>query len=440
MNKQATNGSRTFQSEWLILPKLLYFWLNMAIYTASSFITKFFVTKWNLKEYQIAFMMSLQITIFFGAMFWTNLVDRLHTPRRILLTAVSGYAVFFCCLALPVFGGPDQGLHRLIYSAVVLALTWTFSSCFYPIVDSTILAILERNPNFTKDHYTNQRLWGVPAHVLGITISGWAFDYFGIMGYQVTVLLSTIIFALVAFLTMPSRLDAPKKKLDAEKLEAGESASTLNINPTRTLLANPSFLFLLFFALSGGILRSTLTNFQTHHMEKGYKTSSFFAALTSISRIGSEVSVYIFSKRIAACIGIYWMLILSQVAGLMRVFGYAFAPTHGYWRYLPFFLEFPKGLNSGLLVASSVRIASDIAPPGCGSSAQGLFSGTYTGLSMFIGGIINGSLLLISNNSLPFMFQWVGFLSLTCTVLCFIKYGYFDRVMKVPFVKQKAIA
>jgi hypothetical protein len=132
------------------------------------------------------------------------------------------------------------------------------------------------------------------------------------------------------------------------------------------------------------------------------------------------------------------MLVLSQIAGLVRVFGYAFF-TSPDSALLPFFLEISKGLNSGLLVTSSVRIASDIAPPGCESSAQGLFSGTYTGLSMFVGGFFNGFLLYISNNNLCFMFKWVGFLSLTCTIIFIIKYSFFDRVMKLPGLPAKAI-
>jgi hypothetical protein len=440
MKPNPVNDSRAVPTDWLIMPKVLYFWLNMAIYTATSFITKFFMAKWSLSEFQIAFMMSLQISIFFGAMFWTNLVDRIRQPRKVLMTAVIGYAVFFSCLALPIFTRPDQGTHRLIYSSVILAFTWTCSSCFYPIVDTTILNLLEKNPNFTKDHYNNQRLWGVPGHVIGISLSGWVFSKFGIIGYEVVVLLSTITFSVVAWFTMPEKLAESRRSeaKDSSSIPIGDSASTLKINPTWTLLSDPSFLFFCFVGLSGGILRSTLTNFQTHHMEKTFKMDSFWASLTAVPRIGSEIGVYLFAKKLIQYIGLYWMLLLSLMAGMVRVFGYAYAPSHGYWKYLPFFLEIPKGLNSGLLVTSSVRIASDIAPPGCASSAQGLFSGIYTGLSMFVGGNINGVLLYISGNDLKFMFKWVGYLVLTCTAMSFAKYGFIDRSMKLPFVKSRS--
>lgn len=451
MTTNLDHGSRAFDSEWLILPKVLYFWLNMAIYTATTFITKFFMNQWKLEEYQVAVVMSLQITIFFGAMFWTNLVDRLRKPRMLLMMAIVGYAVFFCFLGLPIFLRPDQGLHRLIYSSVILSFTWMCSSCFYPLVDSTIMMMLERDPNFTKDHYNNQRLWGVPAHVLGGVVSGWAFDKFGVLGYKVGVLISTLIFAIVAFFAMPAVIteDVVKKSSkESDGMEKGEktaSTSTENLlapaaqNPTWALLSKPSFVFFLIFGLSSGILRSSLTNFQSHHMEKGFKMSSTNAAFTTVPRIASEVAVYVFGKHLARYIGVYWMLVLSQVAGLVRIFGYAFF-TSPKSLLLPFFLEVSKGLNSGLLVTSSVRIASDIAPPGCASSAQGLFSGTYTGLSMFVGGLINGLLLYWSGNNLCFMFKWVGFFSLACTVSFCVKYAFIDRVMKFPGLKTHPTA
>lgn len=446
MTTNLDHGSRAFDSKWLILPKVLYFWLNMAIYTATTFITKFFMNKWKLLEYQVAVVMSLQITIFFGAMFWTNLADRLRKPRMLLMMAIVGYAVFFCCLGLPIFLRPDQGLHRLIYSSVILSFTWMCSSCFYPLVDSTIMMMLERDPNFTKDHYNNQRLWGVPAHVLGGIVSGWAFDKFGVLGYEAGVLISTLIFAVVAFISMPAVMteDVKKPSKDMEKGQQA-SASSENLlapavqNPTWTLLSKPSFVFFLIFGLSGGILRSSLTNFQSHHMEKGFKMTSTNAAFTTVPRIASEVAVYVFGKHLARYIGVYWMLVLSQVAGLVRIFGYAFF-TSPESMFLPFFLEVSKGLNSGLLVTSSVRIASDIAPPGCASSAQGLFSGTYSGLSMFVGGLINGLLLYWSGNNLCFMFKWVGVFSLICTITFFVKYAFFDRVMKIPGFTAKSTA
>lgn len=437
MSASQPNDSVSFESRWLLLPKLLYFWLNMAIYTASSFIAKFFIKKWKMEEYQIAFMMSLQVTIFFGAMFWTNLADRIRQPRKILMIAIVGYALSFCCLGLPVFPGKEQGYHRLVFTSIVLSFTWMFSSCFYPIVDSTIMMLLEQDPNFTKDHYNNQRLWGVPAHVLGNIVSGWAMTRFGIIGYEITVFISTVIFAAVAFITMPSKMIESSSMAFDKAEKGGDGKETKSAaNPTWMLLSDFNFLFFLIFGLSAGLLRSTLTNFQTHHVEKTYKTDSFWAALTCIPRIASEVAVYLTAKRLSKWCGVYWMLFLSQVAGLIRVFGYAFAPTHGNWHYLPFLLEIPKGINSGLLVTSSVRIASDIAPSGCATSAQGLFSGTYTGLSMFIGGIVNGLLLYYSDNNLTFMFKWVGLFSALCTTGLFIKYVFYDKLITLPFTRK----
>ena len=52
-------------------------------------------------------------------------------------------------------------------------------------------------------------------------------------------------------------------------------------------------------------------------------------------------------------------------------------------------LELFKGLNSGLVTAGAVRIASDLAPPGGANTAQGLFTGILVGFSTFVGGILS---------------------------------------------------
>ncbi len=377
--------------------------------------------------------MSLQVVIFVGAMLWTNLTDRLGKPKGILMVAILGYTVFFSLLALPVFTRPEQVAERLIFTSSVLSFTWVFSSCFFPIVDSTILAMLEKAPNFTKDHYNNQRMWGVPAHVVAGFVSGKAMRLYGTIGYQAVVFISTLCFAVMAFWTMPSKIDFNKdmKTADVEKVESVQVKET-PINPTWKLLTNWDFMFFAMVGLSAGILRSSLTNFQAYHMEKSYKMPTEKTSYTAIPRIGSEIAIYMFGKKLSKKIGNYWMLILSQVAGLFRVFGYAFAPVDGNWQYFPYVLEASKGLNSGLFVASSVRIASDIAPPGCATSAQGLFSGTYAGLAMFVGGIISGSLLYYADNDLHFMFAWIGYISLLFTVIFVVRYGFFDRRLHLP--------
>jgi hypothetical protein len=208
-------------------------------------------------------------------------------------------------------------------------------------------------------------------------------------------------------------------------------------NPTLTLLGNFGFVFFLLFGLSAGMLRAALSNFQTFFVEKSYKSNSFISSLSSVSRVFSEVAVFFYAKDMSNAIGIYWLLLLSQVAGLVRIFGYAFCPQNADWWILPFVLEVFKGLNSGLIVTSSVRIASDIAPSGCASSAQGLFSGTYQGLSMFVGGIFSGTLLYYNGNDLKSLFKWTGSISLVFMTIFAFKFAFIDRVVSLPGLKRR---
>lgn len=390
-----------------------------------------------MQEYQIAYLMSLQVVSFFGSVFWSNMADRWKKPRVLLQIAAAGYAISFACLALPVFPGEGNEMYRFIYSASVMSTTWFCISAFFPLIDGCIMTMLSRDPNFTKDHYNHQRLFGIPAHILAIVLSGWTFKNFGSLGFQCLVVSCTLCFGVAVTFCVPDYLeDAPVKKHHSHHAVEMKDQAVVD-SPTFTLLRNFGFVFFLLFGLSAGMLRAALSNFQTFFVEKNYKSDPFISSLSSVSRVASEIAVFFYAKKMSNAIGIYWLLLLSQVAGLVRIFGYAFGPEDPKWWILPFVLEIFKGLNSGLIVTSSVRIASDIAPPGCASSAQGLFAGTYQGLSMFVGGIFSGTLLYYNGNDLKSLFKWTGSISLVFMTIFAFKFAFIDRVIKLPCMKGK---
>ena len=103
-----------------------------------------------------------------------------------------------------------------------------------------------------------------------------------------------------------------------------------------------------------------------------------------MNRVVPEALLYFFSKEISQYLGIYWVLIIGHTAGVLRMFWLHHGPC---WSLLGFHsrnlglysiyaLEWLKGVNSSLVISSAARIASDMAPKGLASTAQGLVAGT----------------------------------------------------------------
>jgi len=199
--------------------------------------------------------------------------------------------------------------------------------------------------------------------------------------------------------------------------------------------------FMLFIAFSG-IVRSVATNFQKPiavAITGGHEKDTIWF---DVARTVSEMFVYYTAKYMKSAMGVYWILALSQITGIVRIAGYGWLDT-GVWysKYAAAALELLKGFNSGLISSSAIAIASNLAPPGCESTAQGLYSGNYSGLSAALGGIVSGAILQYlydptkpdsSVEDLQTMFRWVSIATTAVTALLMCKYIFIDRVMGIP--------
>ena len=65
-------------------PKLIYFTLNMALYSSLTFTSAYFFERWGLEIYQFGALSSLSVIELFGAIWWGGLADRTGKHRRIL--------------------------------------------------------------------------------------------------------------------------------------------------------------------------------------------------------------------------------------------------------------------------------------------------------------------------------------------------------------------
>lgn len=448
-----TNHLARLDQKWFLLPKLIYLFLNMAVYSTHTFTAMYFYEEWKLEIYQFGAVSSLSAVQFLGALFWGNVADRTGRHKTILVGSVIVYALIFGLLNLPVFRDPSDMLKRIIYTSCLYGLTCFFVANFFPLVDAQVFALLSRHPNFTKEMFGRQRLWGTIGHGLVTLMTASLIERFRYAGMFFSMFLSCGLFLVTVLLGIPSDVKVEKglKKHHGHSSSSSENngkegsaaAATAVIQmpatnappkrPWLSLLMNGHFVFFLLVILMAGYVRAVMSYFLGFYMQKDMGRKPVLIAIAYLFRMGSEIAIFFFNKPLLNLFGVYWLLIIAQVAGILRVLGYAFLPPEGNWFYLSFAIELLKGTSTGCLVSAGVRVANDIAPPGCGNTAQAYFSGVYSGLAAALGGALGGLIIyLMPNHSVAGMFRVTFVISSACLVLQVLKYSLIDRVILVP--------
>lgn len=504
-----TSAKESIVHRWLLLPKLLYFMLNMLVYSLHAFATKFYIKEWNFKAEWVGYMNALQFLNFFGSIFWSQLADKTGKHRTITVVG----AFMFCALntLLLIHYFDEERWTGRVWAISCNTLGMFFLSGLFPMVDAQVISLLSRDGNYSKDIFGRQRLWGSIAHTGATAFSHLLRVLFAQpSGMFVGMNLSGIAFIISVLLAVPGDLKIEKgkhghhhggddkKKAEvpasptlsvqsdtsaasstsstgasdpagtAEKVQAvmaGTPTPAMPVhvtdhdrvsNPTLILLRKPAFLFFMTFILVAGYVRSIMTIYQKYFVSDVLAMNDESNVFLDLFRMFSEVGTFFFSKHIISACGVYWVLILSQVMGIARMLVY------GMYRYLPenelvrqmiiYSVELLKGLNTGLIVSSAIKIVTEMAPRGTENTAQGLFSGTYAGLSMAVAGIFGGLLLQFlptGTETDPKVIDESRFqgMFLVSTVVCFVvlllffcKYAFVDRVFFKSASQKKAAA
>lgn len=423
----------------LILPKLIYFTLNMTVYSTHTFTAIYFYHAWGLQLHQIGAVASLSAVQFLGALFWGHLADRTGRHKSILIMATIMYGVSFGLLNIDLFQSKAQLWPRITYTAAMYSLSAFFVSALFPLVDAQIFAILSRDPKFTKELFGRQRLWGTLGHGLVTLMSAGLIELRGFVGMFITLGVSCAAFLLCIAVGIPSDVRVEKSSggghgVDSAKEEREQQQQApVHQNPAWALLLNGHFLFLMLVVLLAGYVRSVMSLFLGFYMHNEMDRSFWIIACVNLFRMLSEISIFFFNKQLLHTIGVHWMLIIAQLAGILRVLAYSYLPPKGSWFYFSFAIELLKGASTGFLVAAGVRLASDIAPKGCQNTAQAYFSGIYSGLSAALGGMLGGWIIyLLPDHSVAGMFRVTFFASAILLVLFVLKHVFIDRVILLP--------
>lgn len=429
---------RGFLDGWLVLPKLLYFSLNMMVYSTYYFTSNYFEAEWAIPIHSYGFISGLTTFGFFGSIVWTMIADRTGRHKFILITASVSFAFVFGLLRLEVFR--DTYWKKMIYVSFVYGLANFFSSALYPLLDNRIFALLMQNPNFNTKLYGQQRLWGSIGQAVISVIN--AYGISTKLGYEIMFInvgWTTLLFIFCVFFGIPSSgfvttSTEPDKKdivpLDATILSSENSVKTERnstvFRPVHILLSNPQFLFFIALVLATGYVRAILGHFLVYYLDRTVNQSPIIYTLAMQTRLIPEIMLFFMGRPILNKFGPFWMMMIGLLTGTLRVAGYALLPATLKWSYAAFFLELLKGINNACIITAGVRIAHSLAPAGCETTAQGFFSGLQANLANAAAGFVGGIILKMHEAdrlSLQKLFQHTTvFSTITCIVYALQQY------------------
>ena len=415
-------------------PKLVYFTLNMALYSSLTFTSAYFFERWGLPIYQFGALSSLSIVELIGAVWWGGLADRTGLHRQILLACTWMYCGCFCLLPVAEWILPDEdaaGL-KLAISTVLLGGTYFFMSSFFPLVDSCVLREIKKQNTNLLDRISDntdisrvnghvsfgkQRLWGTIGHAAISIISAQFISWFGWPGMFGVMILTCVAFSAIVY-TIPDGLVESVAGIDIDN----DPNLNLSLNPNSNIVINPpglktsinpvisnviqssessnshieqgswSFLFkiefilFLFVVLLSGYMRSILSIFLPYHLLIDMHQTPMFVGLTALFRISAEIIIFAYAQTSSNAIGTRGgevkLILMGLTAGVVRVAGYgglemikeiSRAPL---WMVV-FLLESMKGISVACLISGAVRLAHDLVPESASTRSQALVSGTY---------------------------------------------------------------
>ena len=148
-----SNPVAKFMEDWLVAPKLLYFGLNIVIYSTHAFLFQYLEETWKISKAEFSLTNFVQFTNIAGAFFFSRLADRTGKYRLIVAGCVAAYCCCMCLLLFPVFTAPEQRYFKLAYYLTINAVCFFFTAGTFPLLDSMVMSKLSSNPNLSKEMF-----------------------------------------------------------------------------------------------------------------------------------------------------------------------------------------------------------------------------------------------------------------------------------------------
>jgi MFS transporter, PPP family, 3-phenylpropionic acid transporter len=391
MRIEAQASSRPLVGRQLLAPKVYYF----CFYGAMAFLVPFLVLHYRqigLSSSQIGLLTGIgPLATLVSAPLWGALADAKQQHKRLLLVAITGSMAMVLALS--------YATSLFVLLPVVVGYAF-FSAPIMPLVDNSVMALLGER----KERYGKQRMWGA----LGWGISG---ALAGVIIQQ-----TGLGAAFVGFLVI---------------MGAGLiAAAYLTVTPAtiggtfwakaRVLASNRQLAVFLATVFVSSIAMGVTNFFLFLYLEDLGATTTLMGLSLTVATV-SELPIFFFSDSFLRRWGAKGLLSIALFAQVLRMVSYALMPTA--WFVLPIHLL--HGLTFSAMWVAGVSYANEIAPPGMGATAQGLFTATTMGLGAAGGAVIGG--LLYDRIGPAQLFGWMA----VCVAVGWVVFALLNRAKTV---------
>jgi len=323
---------------------------------------------------------------FFISPLWGVLADQTGKLKAILIVTFTASVMLRCSLLLS---------HTFTWIAAVNFLTATVSAPVRPLLDSSVLNMLEHKKDYGRQRLFGQFGFGVFSFLVGPLMARSNLGYQGSFLLHALVSLPTL--AILCYFK-------PAKNLDTRKpTKFFEGMSMVLRNSDAVVF------FTMVFAI--GLSSGVIENFAY----KRLRELGGGGNVMGVSRLLSSlmgVPMFYFSGNVTKKLSVMGVLMFSLGSYVVRFFIYAAVKSP--WHALP--AEALRGLTFAGMWASSTYYAHKIAPAGLDATLLGLLNGIYGGVGQSVGSLVGG-----------YLSSHVG------TCLAFYYYGAFDFVLLVLF-------
>ncbi len=336
--------------------KAFYFFYFAALAALMPYLMLYY-EQVGLNGYQIGLLASLTpMALLVAGPLWGAAADLLRQNRLLLLLAVIGSAAMAALIMRTVsFSG-------LVPLALVFAF---FNMPIIPLIDSLVVEQLGRD----RVHYGRQRVfgtlgWGGASLLVGLLTQhhGLAWAFYAYFCFHLFTVGSTI--------GLPSR---------------GARVPIHLPSGLRSIASEPQWLLFLVVAVIGGMGIFNVHMYLFLYLgQLGFGRD--FMGLTQLFSILSELPVMLGSGWLLRRIGARRLLSIALVLLCARLLAYSWTQTG--WVIL--LIQLMHGPTFGFLLIGGVARAHELAPPGLGSTSQGLFAAFFGGVGATIGALAGG--------------------------------------------------
>jgi MFS transporter, PPP family, 3-phenylpropionic acid transporter len=343
----------------MLAPRAIYFFFYAAFANLIPYLSVYYLSL-SLSGLQIGVLIGLSpIVGLIAAPFWGYLADVTRRNKTILICTIAAVLLFGLLI------GAAQAFAVLF---VLVMLFSFFNAPIIPLVDNSVVEQLGDR----RQEYGRHRVWGTYGWGIASLASGLLIQHFGlpVIFYAFAILLSFNLLAAARFPVSQAPIGA----------RIGREAWRLFANRRWLLFLGVVFVLGAGMAMVGNYFVIFL---------KGLGTPATWIGVALALASVSEIPALFFSDRLIRRFGLLGLLTLGgTVFGLRAlVFSLATAP----WQALT--LQLIHGFTYALVLVAGVEYASQLAPPGMGATAQGVFSGIFAGLGVGVGSLIGGILL-----------------------------------------------